>query len=106
MQDLASALDALDLSGIPDEPEVIEVSEVIEAAGSAADDMFTLSGDVEAESMDLPEDADPAIVAALNDLDKARSHLLRGQYRAMISYSGDALNRVAAAQDLNGYATY
>lgn len=100
MQGLKEALAGIDLSGVPDEP--VSEPEPQEVIGT--DDLFVLEGEV--ESTDLPEDVKPEIATALSELDQARSHLIRGNYRAAIQFAGDALNRVAVFEDLHGYATY
>lgn len=65
---------------------------------------FTLIG--EPESDDAPEDLEPEIAEALRELDKARGHLIGGRNRAAIEYAADAVNRIAAAKGLHGYASY
>ncbi len=77
------------------EPEVADESE---------GDFFVLEGEL--ESTDLPEDVKPEIAAALSELDQARSHLLRGNYRAAIQFAADSVNRIAASESLHGYASY
>ena len=53
-----------------------------------------------------PADMKPEFQAAFKDLEKAMSHLLRGNYRACVQHAGDAVNQIGIAADINAYASY
>lgn len=74
--------------------------------GSALAVLDDEASDVEVERITAPANMDPKLREAYEWLEKAQSHLLRGNYRAAIEFAADAVNGIAITKDLHGYASY
>ena len=69
--------------------------------GSESDEEIPADARVTAPK-ELPEQ----LQFAYDGLNKAISHLLRGNYKASVQFAADALNDIAIQQDIHGYASY
>lgn len=73
------------------------------------EDLSGTESDIEIAETDRitpPSSLPEQLQFAYEALQKASSHLLRGNYKAAIQFAADAVNDIAVCTDNHGYANY